>query len=91
MEAAGLVGFFVLFILGPLVMFTPQLDRAKRKGSTEYALLATRYPFGFEKKWIQGVTPETSELLGTADIQSLADLGDRHRHLPPKRAFSLKW
>jgi hypothetical protein len=35
MEAAGLVGLFVLFILGPLVMFTPQLDRAKRKGSTE--------------------------------------------------------
>jgi hypothetical protein len=42
-EAAGFVGFFVLVILGPLVMFTPLLDRAKRKGSNKYGLLANRY------------------------------------------------
>jgi hypothetical protein len=76
MEAAGLVGVFVLFILGPLVMFTPQLDRTKRKGSAEYGLLANRYVFGFEEKWIRDGAEETSELLGAADIQSLADLGN---------------
>jgi hypothetical protein len=88
MEAAGLVGFFVLFILGPLVVFTPQLDRAKRKGAAEYGLLANRYVFGFEEKWIRGGAPETSELLGTADLQSLADLGNsysvvREMHIVP--------
>ena len=76
MEAAGLIGAFVLFILGPLVMFTPQLGRARRRGLTEYGLLANRYVFGFEEKWIQGAAPKTGELLGTGDIQSLADLGN---------------
>jgi hypothetical protein len=54
MEAAGLIGAFVLFILGPLVMFTPILDHTRRKGSAEYGLLANRYVFGFEEKWIRG-------------------------------------
>jgi hypothetical protein len=74
MEAAGFVGFFVLFILAPLLMFTPGLEHAQRKGSAEYGLLANRYVFGFEEKWIK-VAPKTSELLGTEDISGLADLG----------------
>jgi hypothetical protein len=76
MEAAGLVGFFVLFILGPLLMFTPKLARAKRKGSAEYGLLANRYVLGFEEKWIRGGVPDVGELLGTG--QSLADLGNSY-------------
>ena len=78
MEAAGLIGAFVLFILGPLVMFTPILDHTRRKGSAEYGLLANRYVFGFEEKWIRGGAPEMGELLGTGDIQSLADLGNSY-------------
>jgi hypothetical protein len=41
-------------------------------------LLANRYVFGFEEKWIRSGAPETSELLGTGDIQSLADLGNSY-------------
>jgi hypothetical protein len=78
MEAAGLIFLMVLFVVGPLVMFTPQLDRAKRKGTAEYALLANRYIFGFEEKWIRGSAPDMDELLGTGDIQSLADLGNSY-------------
>ena len=78
MEAAGLISLMVLFIVGPLVMFTPLLDRAKRKGSAEYGLLANRYVFGFEEKWIRGGAPDMGELLGTGDIQSLADLGNSY-------------
>lgn len=78
MEIAGLIGFFVLFVLGPLVMFTPQLAQAKRNGLAEYALLANRYVFGFEEKWIRGDNLESSELLGSGDIQSLADLGNSY-------------
>ena len=77
MEAAGFVAFFVLCILGPLLMFTPMLEHAQRKGSAEYGLLANRYIFGFEEKWIK-VVPETSELLGTPDISGLADLGNSY-------------
>lgn len=77
-EAAGYVGFFVLFILGPLVMFTPQLASTKRKGRSQYGLLANRYVFGFEERWIRGGAQETSELLGTPDLQSLADLANSY-------------
>jgi hypothetical protein len=76
MDAAGLIGFFVVFILGPLTMFTPRLSRAKRKGRAEYGLLGNRYVFAFEEKWIRGGTPDINKLLGSPDIQSLADLGN---------------
>jgi len=78
MEAAGLVVFFVLFILGPLVMFTPQLDRAKRRGLGEYGLLASRYVQDFEEKWVHAKATQDDELLGSGDIQSLADLGNSY-------------
>ena len=75
MEAPGLVAFFVLFIFGPLLMFSPRLEHAQRKGSAQYGLLANRYIFGFEEKWITGGVPAVNELLGTSDLRSLADLG----------------
>ncbi len=78
MEAAGLIAAVVTFIFGPLVMFTPHLDRASRKGRAEYGLLANRYVFGFEQRWIRGDIPDTNALLGTSDLQSLADLGNSY-------------
>jgi hypothetical protein len=84
-EAAGFVVFFVLVILGPLVMFTPLLDRTKRKGSTEYGLLANRYVFGFEEKWMQASSPDTSKLLGTADVQSMADMASVYENVRKMR------
>ena len=76
MEAGGLIAFFVLFILSPLLVFTPHLARAKRKGLAVYGRLASRYVQGFERKWIDGVGSSEEELLGSGDIQSLADLGN---------------
>jgi hypothetical protein len=78
MEAAGLIGFFVLFLLGPLSMFTPQLSRAKRQGLGDYGLLANRYVEEFERKWVKGEGAGADEFLGSADIQSLADLGNSY-------------
>jgi hypothetical protein len=74
MEAAGFVGFFVLMILGPLVMFTPLLDRAKRKSSGQYGLLANRYIFHFEAKWMRTGRAEPSELPDSEDIQAMSSL-----------------
>lgn len=76
MEAAGLVAFFMLFILSPLLVFAPHLSRAKRKGLRDYGQLATRYVQGFEEKWIHEGAASEDELLGSGDIQSLADLGN---------------
>ena len=85
MEAAGFAGFFVLIILGPLVMFTPQLSRAQRKGSSEYGLLANRYVFGFEDKWLRVHDLEMSKLVSTADIQSMADLANVYSNVRQMR------
>ena len=78
LQVGGFVAFFVLAILGPLLMFTPQMARARRKGLADYGLLAQRYVESFEQKWILGNPAPSEERLGAADIQSLADLGDSY-------------
>ena len=70
---AAFVGFFLLLALAPLAVFTPKLARTKRLGLQEYGTLATSYVEDFERKWI-GHREANEEILGTADIQSLADL-----------------
>jgi hypothetical protein len=77
MDAIGLIAFFVLFLLGPLTVFTPALSRAKRTGLAQYGKLASVYVAAFERKWIHGEAAE-DELLGTGDIQSLSDLGQSY-------------
>ena len=84
-QIAGFVSFFVLVILGPLIMFAPQMARAKRKGLAEYGLLAERYVEQFEEKWIRD-SASSEELLGAADIQSLADLGNSYALVREMRA-----
>jgi hypothetical protein len=44
------------------------------KGLLEYGALATKYVQSFDQKWVRGKSPDRQELLGTSDIQSLADL-----------------
>jgi hypothetical protein len=78
LQIAGFVVFFVLAILGPLLMFTPQMARAKRKGLADYGLLAQRYVESFQQKWVRSDPAPSEELLGVADIQSLADLGNSY-------------
>jgi hypothetical protein len=81
---AALVGFFVLVILGPLTMFTPALDRAKRGGLSEYGTLATVYSTDFDNKWLRGGA-KGEGILGTSDIQSLADLANSYAVLREMR------
>ncbi len=66
-------------MLSPLTVFGPQLWRAKRRGLGEFGRLAGRYVRDFEEKWMwrPGGAPAGEALgSGSADIQSLADLGD---------------
>lgn len=49
MQAVGFIVFFVLVILGPLVMFTPLLTRAKRSGRAAYGLLAADTSSGLRR------------------------------------------
>ncbi len=63
-------------VLGPLLVFAPQLAQAKRTGNREYGTLAERYVREFDAKWLRGGAPADEALVGSADIQSLADLGN---------------
>ena len=91
LQVIGFVAFFVLIILGPLVMFTPQMGAAKRTGLADYGLLAQRYIDGFAQKWVNSGGEESGELLGTGDIQSLADLGNSYGMVRDMRVLPFWW
>jgi len=78
MEIIGLATVMVFAVLGPLLVFLPQLADAKRKGTREYDNLANRYAREFDHKWLRGGAPADEPLIGSADIQSLADLGNSY-------------
>jgi len=75
LELVGLVAVMVFAVLGPLLVFSPKLVVAKRDGLREYGTLAQRYVREFDHKWLRGGAPTDEPLLGSADIQSLADMG----------------
>src|SRR5213075_275282 len=58
------------------LFFVPRLSAARRRGLVEYGTFAERYTRAFEEKWLRGGASRDETLLGSADIQSLADLGN---------------
>jgi hypothetical protein len=68
----------VAVVISPLAVFFMTLRRAKCRGLNEYGTLATSYTGSFHQKWILGKNPVDEPLLGTGDIQSLADLGNSY-------------
>jgi hypothetical protein len=65
----------VLFV-GPLYIFSLKLWRCKVKGMNDYSAFAERYVNEFDRKWLGADHAPGEPLLGTADIQSLADLSN---------------
>jgi hypothetical protein len=78
LDIIGAVAFVLLFILGPLLVFSPQLGQVKRNGRREYGALAQRYVREFDTKWLRGGAPMDEAFIGSSDIQSLADLGNSY-------------
>jgi hypothetical protein len=68
----------LIVIVGPLCVFTGRLLKLKRHGLHNYGTLATSYTGDFQRKWIGQGPPDREPLLGTSDIQSLADLGNSY-------------
>jgi len=75
-EIVALVAVMVFAVLGPLLVFGPQLEAAKRQGLREYGTLAQRYAHEFDHKWLRGGAPPDEPLIGSADIQWLADFAN---------------
>jgi hypothetical protein len=76
MTILGFVALILIIFLGPLVLFSAKLLDARRNGLLEYGALANEYTQSFERKWIRKEAPEGETLIGSADIQSLADLAN---------------
>jgi hypothetical protein len=89
MEIAVMVGFLLCLVFGPLLVFAPQLAQAKRKGLREYGTLAERYVRDFDVKWLRGGAPRDEPLVGSADIQSLADLGNSYETVRSMRTVPI--
>lgn len=75
-EVVLFVAFQVFVIVAPFLLFMLPLSAVKRQGVREYAQLSRQYADDFADKWIRGTPPAGEPLVGSADIQSLADLGN---------------
>jgi hypothetical protein len=64
----------LLVVLAPVLAFTPALRATRRAGLDALGVMGQRYAGGFEHKWFRGGAAPGEEMLGSSDIQSLADL-----------------
>jgi hypothetical protein len=78
LELVGTVALVIVMVLLPLTFFVFPLGRAKREGAREYGLLGMQYVDEFRAKWLGPRRPSGEPLVGTADVQSLADLAGAH-------------
>jgi hypothetical protein len=76
LEILLLLIFLMVVVFGPFIVFSPQLAHAKRMGLREYGTLAGRYVREFDEKWLRGGATANEPLVGSPDIQSLADLAN---------------
>jgi hypothetical protein len=59
---------------------------AKRQGKREYGIFAAAYTRDFDRRWLRSVDHDETPLLGTGDIQSLADLDSAYAVITEIRA-----
>jgi hypothetical protein len=75
-DVVALVAISVLLVLAPLLVFTRTLEDTARVGVLEYGALAQKYLREFDQKWLRSAASTVEPLLGSADIQSLADMNN---------------
>ncbi len=73
-ELVGMVFFLLVIVLGPLGVFVSKLFNARLAGLRTYGRLASDYVVEFAAKWSGGDMHPGEPLLGSSDIQSMADL-----------------
>jgi hypothetical protein len=86
-EIAAFVVFVLWVTLGPLCAFAGRLAQCKRKGLLEYGSLGSRYVREFDLKWLRAAPPTDEPFVGSADIQSLADLANSFEVVKGMRLF----
>jgi hypothetical protein len=90
---APAIAIFVLaavaIVLLPLFVFLKTLSQTRRLGLSEYGTLGTEYASSFHHKWIVRPRRTEEDLLGTGDIQSLADLGNSYSFVEKMNALPM--
>jgi hypothetical protein len=76
MEIIGAALLLALLFAGPLTVFGPRLAQVKRDGLRAYGAVGQTYVREFREKWMGAGPPPDEPLIGSGDIQSLADLGN---------------
>jgi len=76
---AAFAGLCVVVGVCPLVLWAPKMARIRRNGIREYAKLGNQYAEEFDQKWVHFSEPHSEPLLGSGDIQSLADLANSYQ------------
>ena len=76
LEVFTFVVIMVGVVLAPLLVFVVPLARAKRAGLHDYGHLVKRYVDEFDAKWMRGPATSSEPLVGSADVQSLADMAN---------------
>jgi hypothetical protein len=89
LEIIGIVAFLLLLSLTPLCFFSGQMAQDKQAGRCEYGAQASLYVNEFRRKWLTGGSDAAGSFLGSADIQSLADLGGSYDVVNEMRLFPL--
>ncbi len=75
-EIAAVVGSLVFLVLCPLIVFGGQLLAPGARVLASTGVLAQHYVRDFDAKWIRGNRDPAEPLVGSADVQSLADLAN---------------
>jgi hypothetical protein len=75
-QLAALLILYAALFLGPLMVFTIKLKDSRSKGLADYGAVAARYVNEFERKWVGADGAVEPDLLGSPDLQSLADLSN---------------
>ncbi|MGC1759983.1 MAG: hypothetical protein WA742_11555 [Candidatus Cybelea sp.] len=88
-EIVAIVVFVLCLTIAPLTVFARSLIRAKRRGIIEYGALAARYANEFHDKWIVPEADAKEPLVGSADIQSLADMAGSYEIVQTMRSVPI--
>ena len=77
----------IALLLAPLIPFVPMLMRLRREGSMAYGRLGMTYVRQFADRWAPPAHETENTMLGTPDIQSLADLASSYAVIEQTRVL----
>jgi hypothetical protein len=75
-ELALVLALDAVLFIGPLHVFVAKLWACRVKGMSDYMEFAAQYVNHFDRKWLGKDDAPGEPLLGTPDLQSLADLAN---------------